>query len=277
VRPSGGPRLDRTRVVVAKEWREILGNRVLWLSFLGLLALFVALPATFAFGLLDLVSGELLSQRTILRTLETLSRHKAGFAALTQEQQLQVVLLQQFQGLFLVLPVVGAMGIATYSIVGEKVSGSLEPLLATPITTTELLVAKSLAAAVPPVAGTWLGFAVHALIVRGQGGREVAGLVLDAPAWVTVLLITPLLALLALGVGVVISARATDPRTAQQVGVLLVLPVFVLLAAQAAGFLLFNLPLALLGAALLALLDVVVLGWGRWLFSREQILVRWRG
>jgi hypothetical protein len=56
-----------------------------------------------------------------------------------------------------------------------------------------------------------------------------------------------------------------------------VLPVFVLLGAQTAGLLLLNLPLALLAAILLAVLDVLVVAWGRVLFSREQILVRWRG
>ena len=50
------------------------------------------------------------------------------------------------------MPITGAMALAAHAIVGEKQARTLEPLLATPITTTELLVAKVLGALVPTLA-----------------------------------------------------------------------------------------------------------------------------
>lgn len=51
----------------------------------------------------------------------------------------QVYMLNLFTLMFMILPVTIPVTIAAYSIVGEKTTRSLEPLLATPITTTELL------------------------------------------------------------------------------------------------------------------------------------------
>jgi ABC-2 type transport system permease protein len=170
----------------------------------------------------------------------------------------------------------GAMSVATYSIVGEKASRSLEPLLATPLTSGELLLAKTLAAALPAVAGTWVAFALFACGVVACGGWALARVVLDAAAWGTILLIVPLAALLGIGAGVVVSARAKDPRGAQQVGGVLVLPVVAIVAAQAAGVFLLGARFVLVGALVLALVDAALLWWGSRRFDRERVFVAWR-
>ena len=53
------------------------------------------------------------------------------------------VFLSLFMFMFMIIPVAIPVTIAAYSIVGEKTTHSLEPLLATPITTSELLVGQS--------------------------------------------------------------------------------------------------------------------------------------
>jgi len=63
----------------------------------------------------------------------------------------QFLILQQFMALFLMMPAIIPVTIAAYSIVGEKNTHTLEPLLATPITTGQLLTGKALAAAIPAV------------------------------------------------------------------------------------------------------------------------------
>src|SRR6201996_3480857 len=47
--------------------------------------------------------------------------------------------------------------LASYSLVGEKVERSLEPLLATPASDGEILLGKALAALVPPLLVMWAG------------------------------------------------------------------------------------------------------------------------
>ena len=65
-------------------------------------------------------------------------------AGLTATRLIQTFLFHQFTLLLLLVPVVGAMALATHAVIGEKQSKALEPLLATPISTLELLAAKTL-------------------------------------------------------------------------------------------------------------------------------------
>jgi ABC-2 type transport system permease protein len=170
----------------------------------------------------------------------------------------------------------GAMSVATYSIIGEKTTRSLEALLASPVRTAELLSAKTLASAVPATLVTWLAVAAYTLLVGWLGGPAVRSLVIDPPALALVVLGVPLVALFGLGTGVVVSSRVNDPRSAQQVGGLLVLPIVALMVGQSAGLFLLSLEMVLAGALLLAVLDLVVLALGVSLFNREAILTRWK-
>ena len=119
-------------------------------------------------------------------------------------------------------------------------------------------------------------FLAFALVVWLLGGPEVARYALDGTAWAMILLITPLVALLALGLGVIVSSRATDPRSAQQIATLLVLPVVALLIAQISGLFLIGLPMILAAAGVLLVLAAIVLQVGVRLFQRETILTKWK-
>jgi ABC-type Na+ efflux pump permease subunit len=79
--------------------------------------------------------------------------HRGGIPidlpSLTNEGAVQAFVFQQFLMLQLLIPATGAMAFAGYSLIGEKQGRTLEPLLATPITTPELLIGKSLGALLP--------------------------------------------------------------------------------------------------------------------------------
>ena len=55
--------------------------------------------------------------------------------AVARRARVQLFLFQQFLMLFLLTPITGAMALAAHAIVGEKQARTLEPLLATPMTT----------------------------------------------------------------------------------------------------------------------------------------------
>jgi ABC-2 type transport system permease protein len=266
----------RLAALLRKEWAEVVRNRTLVSTYALVAVVLLALPLVLAFAVVDLVAADLEAQRGGDELLRLLERQLPAVLDLPGREQVQVLLLRQLVPLYLILPVLGAMSIATYSVVGEKTSRSLEPLLATPLTTGELFFGKSLAAAVPSVAGAWLTFGLFAGAVRVLGGPRVAALAIDGAAWLTILLIGPLLALLAIGAGVLISARAKDPRSAQQVGSLLLLPVIALVAVQAAGAVLLSASWVLAGAAVLAALGALFFRWGVRLFDRERIFTDWR-
>ena len=187
-----------------------------------------------------------------------------------------MIMNDQYLFYFLLIPMVMPVYIAAYSIIGEKETKSLEPLLATPVTTRELLVGKSLAAVVPAVLLTWLSF-----IVLLAGSSFImptpVWLAMARPVWlVGMALLSPLLALMSVFSGVIVSSRMNDPRAAQQVTGIFVVPVIALSLVIFAGKILLSVPLMILVAAIVLVLDGILLAIAVRLFQRETILTRWK-
>jgi ABC-2 type transport system permease protein len=180
--------------------------------------------------------------------------------------------------LFFFMIYTGALpaNIASYSMVGEKVERSLEPLLATPASDTEILVGKGLAALLPPLATMWTGM----ILLMGLTDAFTHATLgyLYFPNWlavVTVFCVAPLLALAAVASSVLWSTRVTEVRTAQQLGALAAIPGIVIYVCLLSGVFTLNLPaLAVICAALLAL-DAALGYAARAVFHREDILTRW--
>jgi ABC-2 type transport system permease protein len=197
-------------------------------------------------------------------------------ARLTADARVQLFLFQQFLLLFLLTPTTGAMAMAAHSVVGEKQARTLEPLLATPIATFELLLAKVIGALVPTLIIAMAGLALYVGGISLLALPGVVGAMTNGRTAVLVLLLAPASALVSLQAAILISSRVNDARTAQQFGVFIVIPVSVLLVAQFTGALWLS-AVALTGIgigllilwALLAALSVRV-------FERETILTRWR-
>ena len=74
---------------------------------------------------------------------------------------MQYFLINQFLLIFMMMPLIIPTSIAAYSIVGEKTTRSLEPLLATPLTNTELYIGKAVAATLPPLLASYLGMFIY--------------------------------------------------------------------------------------------------------------------
>ena len=71
----------------------------------------------------------------------------------------------------LAIPALVPAALAAYSIVGERVQGTLEPLLSTPVQRSELILGKALAVFVPSIVVSYAVFAVF-IVVRATAGRR---------------------------------------------------------------------------------------------------------
>jgi ABC-2 type transport system permease protein len=196
--------------------------------------------------------------------------------ALSPGGQVQLFLFQQFLMLLLLTPITGAMSLAAHSVVGEKLARTLEPLLATPISTLDLLLAKVLGAFLPSLSIALAGLIVYAGGVAVFAEPGVLRAMLGLRSLLLVVLLMPATALLSLQTAIVVSSRVSDPRTAQQFGVLIVLPLTGIVVAQFRGDLWLS-PAALAAAGGLMLAAWVgLLLFSARLFERETILTRWR-
>ena len=174
----------------------------------------------------------------------------------------------------------GAMlptSIAAYSVVGEKVEKSLEPLLATPSTDGEILLGKVLAAFLPTMIAIWAGAGLYmALIDRitesSLGYLYYPNLTIVAQVFV----LAPLVAIVAIEASVAVSARVQDVRSAQQISGVIFLPFIILyVAAEIQAFPL-NTTNSFLLAGVLALVALALFSVSRKVFDREEILTRWK-
>ncbi len=178
---------------------------------------------------------------------------------------------------FVLIPSVIPTVIASYSFVGEKLNKSLEPLLATPTTDTELLAGKTLAIFLPSMLVTWISL-VPTIIIVDVITQPVLGYnLLPDPIWlVGVFLVAPLVCILSVLFNVIVSARVTDVRTSQQIGSIVILPVIAFFIVGLAGIVTFSLVNMLLFAVALIAIDAGVIYMALATFQREKILVRWK-
>ncbi len=227
--------------------------------------------------LIDRFGGEAIVKSTIFQTaLGKLKEALPLAAGLSVGEQLRVLLLNQFNFYLLLIPTLIAISFATFSIVEEKLSRSLEPLLATPVRTWELLLGKALSGAVPALVMTWICGAMFLVSVREIGWGYLLSLVLTPSWFISLFLLTPAVAVLSFMLGVIGSSRAGDPKSAQNISLVIILPILILIGVQVTGLVWFTPLLTLVLAVVLSLIDILVLRIAIGLFQRESIVVRWR-
>ena len=176
----------------------------------------------------------------------------------------------------LLLPAILPGVIASYSVVGEKTERTLEPVLATPIKTWELLVGKCLTALVPTVLMSWVLGAIYIVGTNAFAVSHRVVVAIVSPGWLIALaLATPLLGLLSIAATVAVSSRVNDPRTAQQISAFMILPIMIVFFGQITGLFILSAFVALLGVFILAVLSVIAIFIMVGLFQRETILTRW--
>ena len=124
----------------------------------------------------------------------------------------------------LAIPALVPATLASYSVVGERQQGTLEPVLTTPIRREEFLLGKALAAFVPSVVIAYGVFALFVALVELFSQPGVASAVVQGPQLLAQLVFTPLLTAWSIWIGIGISTRTNDVRTAQQLSALASLP-----------------------------------------------------
>ena len=156
-------------------------------------------------------------------------------------------------------------------VVGERQQGTLEPVLTTPIRREEFLLGKALAALVPSPAVSYAVYALVLACVELFADAAVASALLRSVEMVAQLLFTPLLAAWSIWLGMAISTRSSDPRTAQQLGMLAGLPSVAMTTLIAYDVIHATVGLALLAAALLLANSF---GWrfASAMFDRERLI-----
>ncbi|PKO21204.1 MAG: hypothetical protein CVU38_15960 [Chloroflexi bacterium HGW-Chloroflexi-1] len=263
--------MKKIRTIVGKEWADMLRNKLVFYVVVFVPLLMTAIPVV----MLAIMGRVGVSQNDMAELGRMLNNPL--FAGMSPAEAMQSVMASNMLVLFLIMPLMVPVTIASYSIVGEKISRSLEPLLATPVTTTQLLLGKAFAAAAPGVVMTWLSYAVFLVFAYFFSvSARVFSIFID-PMWlIAMFVLVPLLTVMAVAVGIIVSSRTSDPRAAEQLGSLIILPLMILFIGMMAGFIMLNSTTFWLSSLVTLLLDLGLGYFGVVLFQRETILTRWK-
>ncbi len=263
--------MNHIRTLVAKEWADVLRNKLVFYVVVFVPLLMLAIPVVMLY-----VMGHTPVSQSDYQDMSALLRNPI-FAGLSPAEAMQSAMASNFMVLFLMMPLMVPVTIAAYSIVGEKVARSLEPLLATPVTTTQLLLGKGLAAALPGIVMAWLCYGVFLIFARFFSVSDRVFQIFINPMWlVAMFVLAPLLTIMAVDVGVIVSSRTNDPGAAMQLGSLIILPLMVLYIGPMVGFISLNSTTFWIASGITLLLDIGLTYLGVALFQRETILTRWK-
>ena len=235
--------------VFVKDLQELSKNRYVFYSMLLLPVLLVSV--------------------TIIDTYAAMSSSPVSIVEIS-------LVISTLSEIIILIPAIVSILIGSTSVVIEKNNKSLEPLLATPITDTELLMGKALAPFIPAML---LGYIAYGAVIPAVD-------FLTYPVFGTYLLPTnmmlyqmfvmaPLVGLFGTFVALFVSTKMKDVRAAQQVSTLSIMPLFLVLIIGSLAFastfdLLVVLTVILVGA---------VIGFARLTirqFNRESILISWK-
>ena len=268
--------LERISALVAKDCLELSRNPGAFVPPIAI-AFAALLPGVIAAVIAPMLSGESLGDsREFERGAALAAAVLPELAHLTGAALIQAFVFHQFMIFLLMVPVVGSMALAAHAVIGEKLARTLEPLLATPITTAELLLAKASLPFGVALGMMWTTVLLYLGLVRFVAEPGVFSALVGPRTALLFLVLGPLVGLVALQLAVIVSSRVNDARSAQQLGALVILPITGVFIAQLTGQFIFGTGALLISAAGLALVNAGLTWLGIRLFDRERILMKWK-
>ena len=184
----------------------------------------------------------------------------------------QIIATQLIPFLLLVVgffPMSFSLIIALETFVGEKERKSLEPLLATPLTDGQLYLGKMIAVLVPPLLAAYLGITVYLVGLYFSVGWTPTFQLLGQT-----IALTTVQGVIMVAAAVVISSQTTSVRAANLLASFIIVPMAMLIQAEAAALFWGN-HVGLWWLALaLTITAVILVRMGLHLFQREELMGR---
>ena len=239
----------KTRTILAiarKDFLEVRQNRAAWMPMLIVPLIFVIiiplavilLPQYVNMGMDSMMDDPDLQQflqqmpESMLQTFEGLDSVQTGIV---------MTLGYIFAPMFLIFPLMFSTVVGSESFAGEYERKTMEALLYTAATDSELFLGKVSAALAPAVLISWVSFLGYSLVVNLAAFSLFGYFWFPLPGWWPLIFwITPALALLGVAATVLISVKVKTFMGAYQMSASLVVLVLALVIGQITGVLYFN-------------------------------------
>ena len=169
------------------------------------------------------------------------------------------------------------LGIASYSIVGEKVEKSLEPLLATPLTDAEILLGKAISAIIPTLIAMYAAAVVFMVgidaVTFGTLGYYYF------PNWnmaTLLLVLMPVAIVMSVLFSVIVSSRVNDVRSANSFGIFILFPLLGIYLLSETSVITIDVNTLLIISGVILAINAALFIVSTKTFRREEILTKWK-
>ncbi len=220
----------RLGAIILKDLKAILRNRQIWIPMVILpLIMSVFMPSMFLYGL-EKGAKKMNDIQPMLKMIPAGIEFESNVGKI-----FYVILNFMFPPLFLMIPLMAGSIIGASCLVGEKEAKTLETILYTPISLTELLLGKLLATFLPSYTITLVSFGLFSAVVNYGGGSYLSEAFPNVKWIVLIAMVCPAVILFGLSSMVIISAYASTFQGAQQLSGFVVIPFLMLVVAQTSG------------------------------------------
>ena len=259
--------------IFKKDWQEIYKNKEILLPIIILPILFSIIFPILLIGSALLIPSEELNNGEGLADL-------IPFFQGQENEVLKIIIYYNtnflMKPLFLFTPMILTMVVASDSFAGEKERKTIESLLILPITDKELILGKVLTAFIPAIIATWAAFGAFQALIFFMT-YDIIGFNLIGLDWYLLLfLFTPLLSFFSVIIMIISSSRAKDAKSAQNVAVIIILPVISLFFLQMTNLFVLNIINILILSAFMGFLDLLMIHLGGKQLNRDRLISRIR-
>ena len=240
------------KAIAAKDLLEVRQNKAAWMPMVIVPLVFVLLlPLGLVLvpQLLDIPVDQYLADSDLETFFENMPPALMSSLDGLDAMQTTVVMAlgYMFAPMFLIFPLMFSTVIAAESFAGERERKTMEALLYTPATDSELFMGKVLAAISPALLLTWGSFLAYIVMVNAVAWSLFGRIWFPLPTWWPLMFwIAPALSLLGVSATVLISVRNQTFMGAYQLSSSLVIVVVALMIGQITGVLYLSIGVGLL-------------------------------
>lgn len=266
------------RALIAKDIRAITSSPQMWIPMVIIPLLFtVVMPAVF------LILGRTINFSNGTQDLKFVHQFLNGIpeGAVKEQlnsftninQQLVYLLINYiFAPMFLIVPTMVSSIVAAASFVGEKEKKTLETLLFSPMKGTDMFLGKILAGFIPSMFVSLVGFLIFSIEFVTLGAPLFGRVILPAPHWLPIVLwLVPALSLLVIFLNVLISVKVKSFQEAQQVSVIVILPLLFLVYGQIGGVVFMSSLLVLAIGLGMFVIDAILIRSAAKVYNRDKL------
>lgn len=271
---------QKISAIAIKDLKEVRQNKAAWLPALIVPLIFAVLMPALFIGMPALLPEQALSSGDIQemqQMIEWLPEQAAGIFDGLSINQMWVVYSTGFMlaPMFLIMPLMFSAIIGAESFVGERERKTLEALLYSSATDTELFVGKVLAGVVPAVGLSWISYLVYAVVVNAFSYSMMGNIWFPLASWWPLMFwLTPAFSVLGISATVLVSSRVKTFMEAYQVSGSLVLLVLGLVAGQISGVLYLGVWTSILIGAGIWLVNGILLVISIGIFNRQKLIAK---